>query len=339
MNLTELVQQHLPNKKKKSATGVYICCPMCITMGEARNDTKFRCGFTVQPDQGFLVHCYNCHFSTQWKMNGRVSKNLMKFLTKIGISSKQVPIKLRLLRHDEKAKSVIIDDDIPDVAIEFDEVDLPIDCRSFEDWAEDEDPHWQFYDAFEYLASRGEPVFEGWKYFWTPYAQFSWNQRVIIPFYHHGKIVGYTGRTFTNNPKLSKYYSKQPEDFMFNQDKIESDTEILILTEGVLDAISIKGIGILGNSLTKKQINLLNTFKKRIILIPDRNEAGRRLLDQVLDQGWEVSIPELWMDDKNIRDSASSTKRYGRIVTLEQIIKNATENKMKITLRFNMWSK
>ena len=329
MDLTDLVQQHLPSKRKTSATGIYICCPMCTTMGEARNDTKFRSGFTVNPDQGFIFHCYNCNFSTKWEMNGRVSKNLMKFLTKIGIPSKQIPIKLRLLGHDEKVESVKIEDDTPDVAIEFDEVKLPDNCRLFEDWSGDKHPPELFYKALEYLITRGDPVVKGWKYYWTSNTYFSWNQRVIIPFYHHGKIVGYTGRTFTDNPKLSKYYSRQPEDFMFNQDKLEGDLDTIMLVEGVFDAIAIKGVDILGNTLTQKQINLLNISKKRIILVPDRNEAGRRLLDQVLDQGWEISIPKLWMDDKKVRDCASSTKRYGRIVTLEQIIKSATKNMQK----------
>lgn len=331
MDLTDLVVQHLPSKRKSSASGLYINCPMCTMMGESRNDTKFRGGFTKTSGGGFLFHCYNCHYATGWEANGRVSKNLMKFLTRLGIDSRKIPIRLRLLRQNEKVTNVKIDDDKYNVEVEFESLEFPKGSLSFEAWAEEDDPPAGFYEAFEYLASRGEPVFDGWKYFWTPSTQFSWNQRVLIPFYHHGKIVGYTGRIFTDNEKIPKYYSRQPENYLFNQDKLESDIETIILVEGVLDAISIKGIATLGNTLTQKQINLLNISKKRIILVPDRNKAGRTLLDQVLDQGWEVSIPD-W--DRGITDCAAATKKYGRLFTIESIYKAAMTNKMKIKIQF-----
>ena len=331
MDLTDLVVQHLPSKRKSSATGQYINCPMCTTMGESRNDTKFRGGFTKTPGGGFVYHCYNCHYATGWELNGRVSKNLMKFLTRLGIDSRKVPIGLRLLRQNEKVTSAKIDDDKYNVEVEFETEELPKGSLSFEAWAEEDDPPVGFYEAFEYLASRGEPVFDGWKYFWTPSKQFSWNQRVLIPFYHHRKMVGYTGRLFTKNEKVPKYYSRQPEDYLFNQDKLESDIETIILVEGILDAISIKGIATLGNTLTPKQINLLNISKKRIILVPDRNKAGRTLLDQVIDQGWEVSIPD-W--DRGVDDCAAATEKYGRLYILESIYKAAMTNKMKIKIQF-----
>jgi len=338
-DLTELVLKHLPVKRKTNPSGFYICCPMCTMMGERRNDTKFRGGFTVLPDKSFIYHCYNCNYATKYEVNGRISKNLMKFLNKIGIDSKEIPIRLRLLKNNEKIDTVIINKNIPDVVVEFDSVSLPIGSKSINEWLEDTSSPIEFCDAYKYLISRGEPILNGWNYFWTPNKNFSWNQRIIIPFYHHSKIVGYTGRTFTKNNKISKYYSRQPEHFLFNQDKIESDNDILFLTEGIFDAISIKGIGVLGNSLTDKQLNLLNASKKHIILIPDRNEASRRLMEQCLSQGWNISIPELWMDDNDIRDCASSTEKYGQLVTIEQIMLHATNNNTKIQLRFNMWIK
>ncbi len=332
MNLTDLAIQHLPVKRKGNpGGGFYINCPMCISMGESRNDTKFRGGFTPQPSGGFLYHCYNCHFATGWEMDGRVNKKLMQFLTRLGIDSKKVPIRLRLLQPNEKAFDVAIETEEYDVAIEFKTVELPKGAYSFESWVEDDDPPGLFYDAFEYLANRGTPVFDGWKYFWTEDKHWAWNQRVIIPFYHNDEIVGYTGRRFTNTKRISKYLSQQPEHFLFNQDKLESDTENIILVEGVFDAISIKGVATLGNALTNKQINLLNISKKRIILVPDRNKAGKKLLEQAIDQEWEISIPD-W--DRGVIDCANATKRYGKLYTLESIYKFAIKNAMKSRIRF-----
>lgn len=334
MNLTDLAIQHLPIKRKSNPRGgYYICCPMCLSMGESRNDTKFRGGFTPQPDQGFIYHCHNCHFATGWSWNGRVSKNLMKFLTKLGVDSKKVPIRLRLLQQNERAPEATIEIETYDVAMEFKTVELPAGAYSFESWVEDDDPPGLFYDAFDYLANRGAPVFDGWNYFWTEDKYYNWNKRIIIPFYHNGKIVGYTGRRFINSKKISKYFSQQPEHFLFNQDKLEGDAETIILVEGVFDAISIKGVATLGNILTKKQINLLNLSKKRIILVPDRNKAGRKLLEQAIGQNWEVSIPD-W--DRGVIDCANATKRYGKLFTLESIYKSAMNNAMKSRLRFEI---
>lgn len=332
MNLTDLVIQHLPIKRKSNPRGGhYFNCVMCTSMGESRNDTKMRCGFTPQPDRGFLVHCHNCGYATGWEYNGRVSKNLMKFLTKLGVDSKKIPIRLRLLQQNERVAEAKIEIEPHDVVIEFKTVDLPEGAYSFESWVEDDDPPSLFYDAFDYLANRGSPVFDGWNYFWTEDTYYNWNKRIIIPFYHNGKIVGYTGRRFTNTQRISKYFSQQPEHFLFNQDKLEGDTETIILVEGVFDAISIKGVATLGNTLTKKQINLLKLSKKRIILVPDRNKAGRKLLEQAIDQNWEISIPD-W--DRGVIDCANATKRYSRLYTLESIYKFATNNAMKSRIRF-----
>ncbi|KKL58725.1 hypothetical protein LCGC14_2222500, partial [marine sediment metagenome] len=202
--ILDLIIQHLPTKKKTNASGGwYICCKMCTSRGQSRNDTRFRGGFTPKPDGSFLYHCHNCGFATRHSTNGRVSKNLMNFMVAIGIDSKQIPIALRLLPSDQKLETVI-DIDVPEVAIDFDEIKLPRQIHTFDYWVEGDEIPEMFLKAFEYLASRGEAVFNGWNYYWSDDIKFSMNQRIVIPFYHNGKIVGYTARRFTDNEKLSK---------------------------------------------------------------------------------------------------------------------------------------
>jgi hypothetical protein len=94
-------------------------------MGEPRNDTKFRGGFT--PDvNGFIYHCYNCGFATRYDEGTRIGKKLMKFMAGLGIPSKKIPIQLRLLPSGQKINKIIpINEVIPDVAIDFDEMPLP----------------------------------------------------------------------------------------------------------------------------------------------------------------------------------------------------------------------
>jgi DNA primase len=160
-----------------------------------------------------------------------------------------------------------------------------------------------------------------------------WNRRVIIPFYHHGKIVGYTGRKFNQGDPIPKYFSNQPEHFMYNQDQLESDdTQPVFIMEGILDAISIGGVATLKNNLTPRQMNLMERTNRRKILIPDRNRAGERLLNRALEQGWEVSIPD-W---DRVDDVASATKKYGKLYTMYSIMEFATDDPVKIRTRFNI---
>lgn len=333
MDLTQLVQQYLPVDRKTSNSGFYVNCPMCISQGESRPDSKQRGGFTINSDNGFIYHCHNCKFSTKWQFSGAVGKNLMYFLTTIGIPSKQIPIKLRLLKYGETlgGKVEIKEEKQLEVIINFDEVNLPSGSRSFESWVEDEDQETLFMDAFSYVAARGEAVFNGATYYWTDDTNYAINQRVIIPFYHHGKIIGFTARVFTGNNKLRKYYSNLPSHYMYNQDLLEGDLDIIFLVEGVLDAICINGVGVLGNHLSKQQVNLLKWSRKRIILVPDRNKAGEKLLDQVNDLDWEIAlITNEW--GNGTEDCADATKRFGKLYTLETILNTATGDKMKIKI-------
>ena len=176
--ITDLVKQHLPPDRKNSTTGFYVNCPMCVLQGEPRADSKHRGGFTEYPDGGFIYHCHNCGFSTKWVYNGRVGKNLMYFLRSIGVPPKQVPMKLRLLRQDEKL-DVKIKIEEPEIVIEFPEVDLLPGARTIESWCEDEEPLMMFIDAFEYLAGRGDAVFDGGTYYWTDNPKYGNNERVI----------------------------------------------------------------------------------------------------------------------------------------------------------------
>lgn len=332
--ILDLALQYLPRKRKPAPNGGwYINCPMCVQMGEARNDTRFRGGFTPM-GTSFIFHCHNCKFATGHEENGRVSKNLMKFLRTIGVPTQDIPLGLRLLKKDEKLDKSKIQ--TVNVAIDFSEIKLPKRSKPFEYWATQESPPGLFLEAITYLHSRGEPVFNGWAYYWSPDEKKSVNERILIPFFHHGRIVGYTGRLFTNNTKLTRYYGEVPADFMFNQDKLEDDDDKVILVEGVLDAISIKGIAILGNHLTDKQISLLKRCGKDIILVPDRNKAGQMLVEQAIKNKWYVSLPD-W--DGGISDCAASTKRYGQIYTFESILEASTRNKMKIEAHFRLMSR
>lgn len=334
MNLTELVVKNLPATKKVNPSGgFYICCTMCTSRGESRNDTKFRGGFTLKPDNSFVYHCYNCNYATGWQKDGKVSKNLMAFLRTLGIEAKDIPISLRLLKTDEKlTKNQTAE--IKDINKDFQEVKMPAGARPINDWINEKSPPALFVESLEYLISRGDPIYNGWEYYWTNDSYYSLNQRVLIPFKSKGKTVGWTGRKFTTNSKISRYYSKQPKEYMFNQDILSSTSlQHIFLVEGVFDAIAINGIALLGNVLTEQQIQVLKSSGKQIILIPDRNNPGKRLVEQAIEQNWQVSIPD-W--DRNITDCAAATERYGKLYTIYSIMNGRKSESTAIRVHFDL---
>ena len=121
---------------------------------------------------------------------------------------------------------------------------------------------------------------------------------------------------------------------MFNIDRfVDSDRDFVIVVEGVFDAIQVDGISVLGNIVTPEQAHLIDKLNKRVILCPDRDNAGKELIEQAVELGWEVSFPP-WKDD--IKDAADAVEQYGRLLTVKSIVDFATNNKIKIRVQSKM---
>ena len=113
-------------------------------------------------------------------------------------------------------------------------------------------------------------------------------QRLVVPTYNN-ELVGWTARHII---QLKQHLSTQDtaSGYVFNIDRFaDSKREIVIVTEGVFDAIQLDGVSIQGNSVTPEQAHLIEKLGKRVILCPDRDSAGKELIDQALELGWEVS--------------------------------------------------
>jgi phenylalanyl-tRNA synthetase beta subunit len=79
---------------------------------------------------------------------------------------------------------------------------------------------------------------------------------------------------------------------------------------------------------------LLNRLQKQIIVVPDRDKAGSKLVERAIELGWSVSMPE-WAHD--INDIGDAVQRYGRLYTLHSIATSADESPLKIRLRAKKW--
>jgi DNA primase len=71
------------------------------------------------------------------------------------------------------------------------------------------------------------------------------------------------------------------------------------------------------NEPNDTQIMRLKTLGKEIVVVPDRDRAGAKMIKTAAEQGWSVSLPP-WQPD--IKDVADAVKRYGRLYTLATIL-------------------
>lgn len=312
-------------------------CPMCVSRGYTP-DTRKRGGLGYS--NGIIgISCFNCNFETGFRVGGFLGKKMKDFLSAIGVSSIEIS---RLnywaatLHHMAESKSEVFNDiTLPS----FQNKNLPEGAKSIQDWVNSNCQDPDFFSSLEYIYGRGIDIAESFTYYWTPSKKNNLNKRIIIPCYYDERLVGWVGRSFDSNI-VPKYYNETPKDFLFNSKVLYNENRnTVIAVEGIFDAISINGLGLLGAKINEKQAAWINSCDKRIIVVPDRDKAGARLIDYALKYGWEISFPRpmslgadrgWWSND--IKDTAQAVETYGVLYTLRSIIKSATDNKMKINL-------
>ena len=312
---TEL-QAFLPPKRKQTPSGWISFNAVCCHNNGENLDTKKRGGVLMGPDS-FQYHCFNCGFKAGWTKGKLLSKNTRKLFSWLGMAETRISeLAMTAMREQE---------DIPKLkktySLDLQEKPLPNNCLAF---ADVENTSEEFISVVEYVLSRGMGL--DW-YNWMWADEPGWRDRVIIPFYHQGKVVGYTGRKITEGKP--KYLTDAQPGYVFNIDSQHEDRQYVIVMEGQFDAIAIGGCAISHNEPNEAQIMRLNALGREVIVVPDRDKPGAKMLKSVLENGWSMSLPE-WEED--IKDVADAVKRYGRLYTLLKIINSRTSNKIKIEL-------
>ena len=95
------------------------------------------------------------------------------------------------------------------------------------------------------------------------------------------------------------------------------------------DAISISGVSILGSEVNDIQRELIEGLNRQIIVVPDRDRPGEKLINQAIEFGWSVAFPE-W--EEGVKDVSDAVDKYGKLYTLWSIINSAHTSKIKIEL-------
>jgi len=233
-------------------------------------------------------------------------------------------LRLEALRLDDNSSTTI-----RNIIPKFDIRALPMDSVPVIDLLND--PPEKLIPVLEYMVSR--KLFpEDFPFYWTP--KIGFNNRLIIPFYKDGACVGYTARAI--NDAKPKYLSEQQPGYVFNLDKQQDDREFVIVSEGPFDALSIDGCALLGAEIKDSQNWLLKQLGKEIVLVPDRDHEGPRTVEQAIEYGWSVSMPD-W--PSGIKDINDAVIELGKLATLWLIVSAKESNSLKIQLKMKKWFK
>ncbi len=165
--------------------------------------------------------------------------------------------------------------------------------------------------------------------------------RVMFPIHSvTGRILGFGGRTLTNDKKVAKYFNS-PESIIYNKSEIlyglyfaKSDIikyDNCFLVEGYTDVISLNQAGLTnvvsssGTSLTKDQIKLIRRYTQNITILYDGDAAGIKAsfrgIDLILEEGMNVRVV-LFPDG----DDPDSYSKKVSTTELENYIKENTKD-------------
>ncbi len=321
--VAETVLTYMPPKRKKTPSGwISFNAPCCQHNGQTV-DTRQRGGI-IQEGENISYHCFNCGFKASWQPGRNLSYKFKNLLTWMNAPDDVInKLALQVMQENEgtQVKKNLVE--LP----KFDTVELPDRAEKIAD-IDNFDAHGLA--ILEYIASRNLSIYDT-DYYWS--SSLGYRDRLIIPFYYQREIVGWTARTVTPN-KVPKYLSEQQPGFVFNLDEQHPKKVFVIVCEGPLDAIHIDGVALLGSEIKDQQAMLINRLNKDVIVVPDRDKAGSKLIEQAIELGWGVSLPD-WEEDVN--DIGEAVNKHGRLYALHKVVSAAETSPLKIRLKEKKW--
>tara|TARA_Y100001937_G_scaffold21651_1_gene30562 strand:- start:300 stop:1289 length:990 start_codon:yes stop_codon:yes gene_type:complete len=325
----------LPAGQKKTPSGwIAFNAPCCVHNGETQ-DKKKRGGIMNSADGTVSYHCFNCGFKASYIIGRKLTFKMRQFMGYIGIPDDTIrKLAIEAMREEES-----------DVKYEkkkfvsFKKKELPKHTKTLGEWLEkytvgtsSAEQQNKIDNLLNYLTGRG--IGPDWyDFMYSEDSYFNFDQRLIIPFYWRGDVVGYTGRLFEPSDKV-KYVTEVQPGYVFNMDAQDWSRKFVLVTEGPFDAITTSGVSILGSEINDIQKELIEGLNRQIIVVPDRDRPGEKLINQAIEFGWGVAFPE-WHD--SVEDTADAVLKYGRLFTMQSILKSTETNKLKIDLKRKMY--
>jgi len=306
------VLSYLPARRKPSASGwISFNAPCCEHNGESR-DRRSRGGIKTS-DAGWSYHCFNCGFTASFILGRTLTFKARKLLSWMNVPQEEIErINLESLKHKSIEGLLGERQEVMQrlQSIEFEDCLLPADTQPLNEQAE------------EYLRKRCAPPDYPFLYKTMP------RPGIVIPFTHDNQVVGHTTRFLDD--RTPKYIQDIQHGYVFGTDLQKANWQCAIVVEGVFDALSINGLAVLHADVNDAQARLIRSLDREIIVVPDQDEPGMRLVDRAVELGWSVSMPEWPADVKDVNDAVI---RWGKLATVITIMQARETSKIKIELR------
>ena len=322
MNLIQASLQSIlpPNRKTTSGGWLSFNAPCCHHKGE-RLDDKQRGGVKFEKD-GFVYHCFNCGFAAGWQPGKLLSNNTKNLFLYLGMpfdDLQRIGLKVRGIKDDLATESNTF------FSLELKDINLPEDTLPISEWIKLGCNEPELISCITYIQGRGLTL-DDYNWHWS--ATNGYRDRVLIPFYNQTHIVGYTGRKIVDGKP--KYLTHSQNGYVFNIDAQTYDRAYVIVVEGQFDAIASDGVAIMHNEPSETQCFRINSLGKEVIVVPDRDAPGAKMLAAAVEHGWSMSLPP-WGEE--IKDVAKAVEVHGKAYTLAAILHYKESNKTKIEIK------
>jgi hypothetical protein len=316
-SIQQAVIDALPGKQKRTTNGWISFNAVCCHHNGESMDKRSR-GGVIANGEAISYHCFNCNFKTGWQPGRHISFKMRKLLAWLGVDENtRSMLNIEALRIKD---TVVLEQELDEeFTVEFKPRPLPDNVVTL-----DRAPQ----GVQDYVAQRG---LDSTRLLYSNTKPAGMWKRFIIPCTYENKLIGYTARSTDENSK-PKYHNSYDTGYVYGMDDQLPNAKFVIVTEGILDAMCIGGVGILSNNASETQAEIIDTLAREVILVPDRDSAGQKLIDDALEYGWSVSFPEWEPDVKDINDAVV---RYGKLFTLKSII----DAKQTMSLKINLMRK
>jgi hypothetical protein len=307
------VVSFLPNKRKQTASGwISFNAPCCVHRGDTQ-DKRSRGGIKPSADGSWSYHCFNCGYTASFVLGRNLTFKARKLLEWMNVPTEEIErINLESLKHKSIEGLLGERQEVINKLqnIEFEDRDLPAETQQLNEFAK------------EYLQNRCVSLDYPFLYKTMP------RRGVVIPFTHNNQVVGHTTRFMDD--RAPRYIQDIQPGYVFGTDLQKPNWQTAIVVEGVFDALSINGLAVLHAEINDAQVRLIRSLGRDVVVVPDQDEAGIRLVDRAVELGWAVSMPD-WPED--VKDVNDAVIRWGRLATLLTIMQAKETSKIKIELR------
>jgi DNA primase len=94
--------------------------------------------------------------------------------------------------------------------------------------------------------------------------------------------------------------------------------------------MSVDGVAVSGAEVSDQQAELIDRLQREVVVVPDSDKTGRRLIERAIELGWTVSFP-VWQE--TCKDINEAVVRYGKLFVIKAILAARETSKLKIELK------